>query len=40
MFGILECEGKVRIKIVSDVTAEILLRLAIKKVKRGSIIGD
>jgi transposase len=38
VFGILEREGKVEVEIVKDVTAETLLREAIKKVKRGSII--
>jgi transposase len=35
VFGILERNGKVRVEIVKDVSAEILLR---KKVKRGSLI--
>lgn len=38
VFGILERNGKVKVEIVKDVTAETLLTLAIKKVKRGSII--
>lgn len=38
VFGILERNGKVSIEIVPDVKAETLLRLAIKKVKRGSLI--
>lgn len=38
VFGILEREGKVKVEIVNDVTSETLLTLAIKKVKRGSLI--
>jgi len=38
VFGILEREGRVKVEIVKDVTAETLLRETIKKVKRGSII--
>jgi transposase len=38
VFGILERNGKVKVEIVHDVTAETLLTLAIKKVKRGSLI--
>jgi transposase len=38
VFGILEREGKVKVEIVKDVTAETLLREMIKKVKRESII--
>jgi len=38
VFGILEREGKVKVEIVKDVTAETLLRETIKKVKRESII--
>lgn len=38
VFGILERDGKVKVEIVHDVTAETLLTLAIKKVKRGSLI--
>ena len=38
VFGILEREGKVKVEIVKDVTAETRLMEAIKKVKRGSII--
>jgi transposase len=38
VFGILEREGKVKVEIVKDVTAETLLMETIKKVKRGSII--
>ena len=37
MFGILEREGKVEVEIVKDVTAETLLREAIKKVKGGAL---
>lgn len=38
VFGILERQGKVRVEIVEDVTAQTLLKLALKKVKRGSLI--
>ena len=38
MFGILEREGKVKVEIVKDVTAETRLMGTIKKVKRGSVI--
>jgi transposase len=38
VFGILEREGKVKVEIVKDVTAETRLMETIKKVKRGSII--
>jgi len=38
VFGILEREGKVKVEIVKDVSAETLLKETIKKVKRGSII--
>jgi transposase len=38
VFGILERRGKVRVEVVEDVSAESILRSAIKKVKRGSII--
>lgn len=38
VFGILERQGKVRVEIVEDVSAESLLRATIKKVKRGSLI--
>ena len=38
VFGILERNGKVRVEIVEDVSAETILRETIKKVKRGSII--
>jgi transposase len=37
VFGILEREGKVEVEIVKDVTAETLLREAIKKVKGGAL---
>ena len=38
VFGILEREGRVKVEVVKDVTAETLLRETIKKVKRGSTI--
>jgi transposase len=38
VFGILERGGKVRIEVVHNVTGETLLTMAIKKVKRGSLI--
>ena len=38
VFGILEREGKVKVEIVRDVSAESILRETIEKVKRGSII--
>jgi len=38
VFGILERRGKVRVEVVEDVSAKSILRSAIKKVKRGSII--
>ena len=38
VFGILERGGKVRVEVVRDVQGETLLELAIKKVKRGSLI--
>jgi len=38
VFGIVEREGKGKLEIVKDVTAETLLRETIKKVKRESII--
>ena len=38
VFGILERGGKVKVEVVKDVKAETLLREAIKKVKRGSLI--
>ena len=38
VFGILERQGKVKVEVVKDVSAESILRSAIKKVKRGSII--
>jgi transposase len=38
VFGILERGGKVTFEVVSDVQSETLLELAIKKVKRGSLI--
>lgn len=37
-FGILEGGGKVRVEVVQNVTGETLLIMAIKKIKRGSII--
>ena len=38
VFGILERDGKVCVEVVRDVTAESLLTLTIRKVKRGSLI--
>ena len=38
VFGILERGGKVRVEIIPDVGGETLLQMAIKKVKRGSLI--
>jgi len=38
VFGILERGGKVRVEVVRNVTGETLLEMAIKKVKRGSLI--
>lgn len=38
VFGILERGGKVKVEVVTDVQGEMLLELAIKKVKRGSLI--
>jgi transposase len=38
VFGILERNGKAKVEIVKDVSAETLLRRTIKKVKRGSLI--
>ena len=38
VFGILERGGKVRVEAARNVTAETLLEMAIKKVKRGSLI--
>jgi transposase len=38
VFGILERNGKVKVEIVEDVSAETILKETIKKVKRGSII--
>jgi hypothetical protein len=38
VFGILERGGKVRIEVIQNVTGETLLTMAIKKVKRGSLI--
>jgi transposase len=38
VFGIIERNGKVKVEIVKDVSAETLLRETIKKVKRGSLI--
>ncbi len=38
VFGILERGGKVKVEVVPDVRAETLLREAIAKVKRGSLI--
>jgi transposase len=36
VFGILERNGKVKVEIVEDVSAETILRETLKKVKRGS----
>ena len=38
VFGILERGEKVRVEVVQDVQGETLLKMAIKKVKRGSLI--
>lgn len=38
VFGILERGGKVKVEVVGDVKGDTLLELAIKKVKRGSLI--
>jgi transposase len=38
VFGILERGGKVRVEVVQNVSGETLLTMAIKKVKRGSLI--
>jgi len=38
VFSILEREGKVKVKIVQDVSAESILRETIKKVKRSNLI--
>jgi len=38
VFGILERGGKVRVEVVQNVTGETLLTMAIRKVKRGSLI--
>jgi len=38
VFGILERRGKVKVEIVKDVKADTLLKEAIRKVKRGSLI--
>jgi transposase len=38
VFGILERAGKVRVEVVPNVQAETLLSLAVKKVRRGSIV--
>jgi transposase len=38
VFGILERGGKVKVEVVHDVKGDILLELAIKKVRRGSLI--
>jgi transposase len=38
VFGILERRGKVKVEVVGDVKGDTLLELAIKKVKRGSLI--
>jgi transposase len=38
VFGILERQGKVRVTVVQDVSAETLLNLTLKTVRRGSIV--
>jgi transposase len=38
VFGIREREGKVKVEVVGDVMGDTLLELAIKKVRRGSLI--
>jgi transposase len=38
VFGIIERGGKVRVDVVRDVSAETLLRLAVKRVRRGSVV--
>ena len=38
VFGILERQGKVRVSVVQDVSAETLLNLTLKTVRRGSIV--
>ena len=38
MFGILERDGIVRVDVVKDVTAESLLSMTVKTVRRGSIV--
>jgi len=38
VFGILERNGLVQVTVVPDVTAETLLRLTVKKVRRGSVV--
>jgi transposase len=38
VFGIIERNGKVKVEIVRDVSADMLLRETIKKVKKGSLI--
>lgn len=38
VFGILERDGKVRVEIVPDVSADTLVNATLKKVKRGSIV--
>jgi hypothetical protein len=38
VFGIIERKGKVRVEVVKDIFAGSLLRLAIKRVRRGSIV--
>jgi len=37
VFGILEMQGKVKVEVVKDVSCE-LLRVTVKKIKRGSLI--
>jgi transposase len=38
VFGIIERKGKVKVEVVKDVTASTLLSLAVKRVRRGSIV--
>ena len=38
VFGILERQGKVRVTVVQDVSAETLLNLTLKTVRKGSIV--
>lgn len=38
VFGLLERDGRVKVEIIKDVTAETLMNLTVKTVKRGSIV--